>query len=515
MSTKRTLALGASLLLVLNIVSRVTGFVREMVIAKAFGATAIADAYIVATTIPTSIYQIGAYALVAVMVPVFLEYEGQGQVDEAWKISNIVLNTLSAIMIAVVGLGWLFAPWIVSVFAPGFSAETYNLAVHLTRIIMPASLFMTLGALCTGYLNSRNKFAVAAFAPVLNNIFIILSALIFSERSGVFGLAMGTLAGAFMFFVIQIPALFKQGFRYKMEIGFVHPGVRKAFGLMGPVTIGCAINQLYLIIDKVLASGLAEGSISALTYANKVMQLPLNIFVMAVSSAFFPTMSRLAAVNDQKGLAAVLNQGLKIVTIVMIPAAVGLIILRQSIVKVLFERGAFDAMATQMTSVALMFFSIGIVGQAINIMLTRGFFSLHDTKTPVLFTALAAVVNIILSLILRKYLAHGGLALSNSISATTTSLFMFIFLSKRIKGIFDRSYALLFIKSLLCAAIMGFVSYMVWQYSVRLSMVIQLGCSVLAGLTIYGVLMSILEKQSIVEFYKQVRSSKVMSGGPQ
>ena len=508
MSRGKTLALAASLLLVLNIISRVTGFIREMVIAKAFGATAIADAYIVATTIPTTIYQIGAYSLVAVMVPVFLEYEGKGQTDEAWRVSNIILNTLSVIMIAIVCLGWLFAPLIVRLFAPGFAEGTYQLAVYLTRIMMPSLLFMTIGALCSSFLNSRNRFAVAASAPIINNIFIILSALLLTKRFGVLGLAVGTLAGAFLFFAIQVPALFKLGFRYKPVAGFFHPGVRKAFGLLLPVTIGCAINQLYLIIDKVLASGLAEGSIAALTYANKVMQLPLNVFVLAVSSAFFPTMSKLAALDDRVGLASVLNQGLKIVTIVMLPATAGLITLRQPIVKVLFERGMFDTTATQMTALALMFFSLGILGQAVNVMLTRGFFSIHDTRTPVYFTALTAAINIIFSLILRKYLFHGGLALSNSISASFTSLVMFLVLSRKIKGIFNRSFAQLIVKSFLCAIIMGYAVNLAWRFFAKLSMLTQLGASILVGLAVYFGIMGILERKTLINLYKHIRVSR-------
>jgi putative peptidoglycan lipid II flippase len=508
MSLKRTLAFATILLLALNGLSRISGFIREMAIAKTYGATSVTDAYIVATTIPNLIFTIGLISLVSVVVPVFTEYEGKGKIEEAWNVSIGILNILIFIMVGMVLLGVLFAPQLVKAFAPGFTQETYSLSVRMTRFIMPSALFMTLGSLFTGILNSKNKFATAAFAPIINNVFIILGVLVLDVFWGSEGLVIGTLAGSIMFAAGQIPAMIKQGFRYRFSANINHPGIKKVFRLMGPVTIGVAVNQMYLIIDKILASGLAEGSISALQYASKVMQLPLNIFVLAVSSAFFPTMSKLAASNDSKSLASVLNQAIGVIIMFTVPAATGLIVLREPIIKVLFERGAFNSNATQMTAVALMFFSFGILGQAMNIILTRGYFSLQDTKTPIKITILGVVINIIASIILVKFLSHAGLALANSIAATVSSLVMFIYLSRRIKGILDYDNLKILGSTVISAVVMGVLSATLWNYINNVAIILRLGFTVLFSIGIYAVLIAVFERKRLIKYTRNIRTTK-------
>lgn len=442
----------------LNLLSRFLGLGREVVIAHMFGATAATDAYLVALTLPMLFFAILSQALASVVVPVFTEYKARGEHREAWTLSANVINLLFVLLSALTVLGVLAAPLVVKIIAPGLSGESAALAAGLTRVMFPVLVFAGLATIFTGFLNANNIFGIPAFSGAVNNMVIIAGALTLGAVYGIHGLAYGTVLGMAAAALIQFPALRRAGFQFRFSFDWRHPGVQKLFELVVPVTIGITISQLYIVVDRFLASMLAEGSIAALNFGNKLIQLPVSLFVLALSTAVFPTLTTWVAEGRHQDVADLMRRALRIIIMTTVPAGVGLIILRVPIVQLLFERGAFDERATAMTAVALLFYSVGLVGFATNIILTRGFYAFQDTVTPVKLLAVNLFLNLILSIILMGPMAHGGLALASSLSALVNTILLVWYLERRLPGIWHAGWLRFGAAVLLASGVMAWAT---------------------------------------------------------
>ncbi len=432
MSTGQVIARATIIVMIMSGLSRILGLGRETAIAHRFGATSATDAYLVAYTIPNIFYGVAGLALATVIVPIFAEYVAKGQREEAWRLCSLVTNALVMFTVVASLLGMLAAPLIVGVLGQGFPPETYRLAVQLTVFMLPSIVFFSLAGLFMGILNANNIFGIPAFGSAAMNIVIIFGALVLGKYYGVYGLAAGAVGGAVAMALIQLPVLRRAGFRYHFIFDFRHPEVKRVLLLVFPLTLGLSVNQIYLMVDWVLASGLAEGSIAALNYANKLIQLPMSLFVLAISTAIFPTLSKQIAEARPAEMAETLRRGIKVVLMLTIPAGPGILILREPIVTLLFQRGAFDARATEMTAAALLYFSIGLVGLCMVMILSRGFFAMQDTRTPVAVTLGTLVVKFGLSAALMGHLAHAGLALGTSITALLNMVILAFLLNRRL-----------------------------------------------------------------------------------
>ncbi|WP_031515068.1 murein biosynthesis integral membrane protein MurJ [Desulfofalx alkaliphila] len=459
MSTGKVIARATLVIIAMSILSRLLGFGREVAIAHGFGATAATDAYVLAFTIPYLFMGVVGGAMAATVVPVFTEYVTKGQRDEAWKLFSSVINVLGLALLAVIGLGILLAPYVINLMAPGFPTETEKLAVLLLQIMLPSVLFLVMGNVFMGLLNANNVFGPSAFGPGAMNLGIIFSALVLGKIYGIEGLAVGTVGGAALSALIQVPFLYKVGFRWYPTLDLRHPGVRKLFSLMLPVLASIGFAQGYILIERMLASGLVEGSIAALNYAYKLLLLPQGLFVVAISMAIFPTLSRMVSEGKLEEMGQILAKGIRFIFLISIPAGVGLMILREPVIKLLFERGAFDETASHMTAVALFFYSIGLVGQSLSPLLIRGFYALQDVYTPLKITLAMVAVNVISALLLIGPLQHGGLALANSIGMTFNMLMLVWLLQRRIPGIVDKSLIRFCSGTLAAAAVMALAVY--------------------------------------------------------
>lgn len=440
LSTSRLIFKATLVIALFNLLSRVLGFVREMVIARQFGATATTDAYLVAYTIPYVLFAILSQALAAVVVPVFTEYAARGERREAWHLSANVINLLFVLLAVVAAAGILAAPLVVKVVAPGLPPETSALAADLSRIMFPTLVFAGVATLFSGFLNANNIFGIPAFSGAVNNIVIIVAALTAGSLFGIRGLAWGTVAGMVLSALVQVPTLRRAGFRFSLGLDWRHPGVQKILVLVTPVTLGISISQAYVIVDRILASLLPEGSIAALNYATKLVQLPVSLFVLAVSTAVFPSLTQWVAKGLLGEVSSAMRRAMRIIILATIPAGVGLMVLRTPIIRLLFERGAFDARATEMTAVAVFFYASGLVALAANILLTRGFYAFQDTKTPVRMLGINIAANIILSLILIRPMGLGGLALAAVLSALLNTFLLVRHLDRRLPGLWHASW---------------------------------------------------------------------------
>ncbi len=434
MSTNRKLIKSTGIISSATIASRVLGFIRDILIAKWFGTGIFAQAFVVAFRLPNMLRDmVGEGATDAAIVPILSEYQHTRTREEYWEVARIILNLLLSVLIIVSVLGVVFAPVLVKVIAPGFlkDPEKFRITVTLTRWLFPYILFLGIVAYSKGVLNSFHYFTTPAFAPVVLNVTMILSLLILCPIIGIRGLVAGVLSGGIFELLLQMPQLKKKGFTFGRGFKIFHPIASRIGKLLLPRAIGTAVYQLSVLIDTILASLawiVGGGGVAALYYSNRLVQLPLAVFGIALATAALPRMSKEVASNNLDKLKETVSFSLRTIFTVMIPASVGLIVLAEPIVRILFQRGVFTSYSTSITSSALFFYSFGLFAYAGIKILVSTYYSMGDTRTPVKTASISLAVNLILNLILMWPLKIGGLALATSIAATTN----FIMLYKRL-----------------------------------------------------------------------------------
>jgi len=478
--------------------SRIFGFIRDVVIAWFFGAGLSSDAFFVAFRIPNLLRRLFAEGSLSIaFIPVFTEYLSDRGKEDAFELARSALRLLAALLVTVAMAGILLSPLIIRIIAPGFadSPEKFSLTVTLTRIMFPYIFFIGLVALCMGILNVLGHFAAPALAPVLLNIAIIGSVFIISPQmtEPVTGLAIGVLIGGLLQLALQVPFLIKKGFYFWHKAKLYHPGLKRIGLLMVPTIFGAAVYQINILVGTLLASLLPEGSVSYLYYADRLVQFPLGIFAIATATAVLPSLSRLAAAKDYTAVRDTFAYAMKLVFFITVPAMVGLIVLRQPIVSLLFKRGAFDAEATHLTAYALLYYGIGLWAFAAVRIVVSTFYALQDTKTPVKAAAISVCANIVLGIILMRPLGHGGLALATSLASMLNLALLVRALREKLGALEWRSITASVCKTLICSAVMGAV---VWAIALIVipstdatitSLFWGLTGSILAGVVLYVV----------------------------
>jgi putative peptidoglycan lipid II flippase len=445
-----------------TVISRVLGFVRDIIIAKFFGTAKYAEAFVVAFRIPNMLRDlIGEGATNAAFVPVLSEYAVKKK-EEFWELANVILNLLLIILSVITIIGVLTSSWIVRLIAPGFmdDPEKFAITVKLTRLMFPYILLIGLAAYTMGILNSLKHFSMPAFGPCFLNIAIIVCAMIWGES--VMGLASGVLIGGVLQLAIQIPVLYKKGFKFSFTKKLNHPAANRIGVLLLPRVLGSCMYQVNLFISTILASlsGIVGiGGVAALYYANRIFQFPLAIFGIAIAQAALPTMSRDVLEADSDKLKKTLSFSLRVINFIIVTASIGLMVLAIPITKALFERGKFDNYSTLITANALIYYSIGLFSYSGIKVLVSCFYSLKDTLTPVKIAGMSLLLNIILNLTLMFPLKIGGLALSASISGIFNFSALFYILRKKIGWLDGRRILSSFLKVTLASLAMAFVIY--------------------------------------------------------
>ena len=462
--TKAAGTVGAATLL-----SRILGFVRDMVVAWFFGAGLAADAFFVAFRIPNLLRRLFAEGSLTIsFIPVFTEYHYKRGREEAFMLARSAWWLLTIILAGVAVVGILLSPIIVRVIAPGFfsSPEKYDLTVLLTQIMFPYIFFIGLVALSMGILNALGHFAAPALAPVLLNLAMIGSVLLLSSHleKPSMGLAIGVIIGGALQLALQIPFLVRRGFHLLVRSPLYHAAIKRIALLMTPAVLGAAVYQLNIFVGTILASLLPEGSVSYLYYADRLVQFPLGVFAIALATAVLPSLSKHAAVSDMEGLRSSFSYALRLVFFVTIPAMFGLIILREPIVRLLFQRGAFDPATTRLTAEALLYYAVGLWAFSGVRIVVSAFYALQDTKTPVKIAVVSLVVNIFLSILLMGPMRHGGLALATSLASGVNLICLIIALRRRLGRIGARSILQSVLKSTVCAALMACVIALVGSW---------------------------------------------------
>ncbi|MEW6572175.1 MAG: murein biosynthesis integral membrane protein MurJ [Bacillota bacterium] len=428
---RQTVARATAVVMAATLVSKLLGFGREASLAAVFGASRVTDAYLVAAVIPTLLFAVVGAAITTVGIPVLSDYLHQK--EKQAHLTSLVWSSFHAVaglllLLCLVALP--FAPWLVKLLAPGFGPEQAALTTHLVRIMLPATLFMGLAGWAQGVLNAHKHFAAPAAVGIPYNLILIAAIFLSGALWGIAVVAWATVLAIASQFFIQVPVLVRIGIRYRPVFDPRHPGLKRMAVLVLPVLVGVGAGQVNLVVDRILASGLAEGSISALNYAFKVLQLPWGLFAIPLVTVLYPSLAEHSAVGDLEGLRERLARGLGALAFLVLPLAVGIIVLRRELVVFLYQRGAFDAVDAQMTAFALLFYTLGLLFIVWRDYLARAFYALQNTATP-MWTGLVTVgVNIGLNLILVRYLAHGGLALATSIAALVGCVLLLVLLRR-------------------------------------------------------------------------------------
>ena len=472
---KRQILKSASIITVITLVSRILGYVRDQRLTLLLGTTGLADSFVLAYRIPNVLRRlVGEGSMTASFIPVFTDYMRNRTREETWAFANRLFWTISVILSALTVLGVIFSPLFIRFFSMFGKNQNQMEAIYLNRLIFPYVLFIGMAALAMAILNCFHVFGMPAATPILLNIsFIVFSVAVvwrhFSSPAA--ALAVGVLVGGIFQFFLQVPQLVNRGMSFKFAVSLTDPGVRRVGRLMVPGFIGIGIAQINLLVDTIFANAkvMPEGSLVSLYVADRVTELVLGGYAIAVATAILPMMSHQASAGDYEGMKKTFLFSLRIVSFITIPAAVGLVILREPIVQVLFQHGLFVAESTRLTARALLYYSIGLPAFAAVKLIVPAFYSTQDTRTPVRVALFTMLANVLLNVVFLFYffakLKNGGPALASALAGYFNVFILFVIFRLRFGRLGTREIAASLAKIAVSSGAMGVVCWSALRYS--------------------------------------------------
>ena len=466
MSSK--LARSAGVIGIATMTSRVLGVAREATLAWIFGAGFAMDAFNVAFRIPNLLRDLFAEgAMTAAFVPAFTRtLSTRGRAD-AWRLGNLVINALLLVTGALVVLGMIFAGPITAAIAPRFaeSPGKLELTTELTRIMLPFLTTIAVAVAMMGMLNSLHRFFIPALSPAMFNVATILCAVVLTPIlvrlgfAGIVSIAIATLLGGLGQILLQWPSLHREGFRYRPVVDFADLELRQVLRMMVPATIGLAAVQINVLVNTYLAASQQEGAVSWLSYAFRLMYLPIGLFGVSIATAALPDISLQAVTDDVAAIRRTVSSGLRLMLMLNVPATVGLIALANPIVALLLERGQFTPDDTTQTAAALMFYAPGLLGYSAVKIASPTFYSLRDSRTPVTVSMISVLANLAMNLSLVRVMGFRGLALGTAAAAMLNAGALLWLLGRRLEGLEGRRIAVAFTKIAVASAVMGVAAY--------------------------------------------------------
>ncbi len=492
-------------MVVLTIISKALGFTRELILAALFGTNFIVDAYIMANTILNTVFGGIIIALGTAYMPIYSDIcEGKGQ-EEADRFTSHIINLLIVITIFVSFVGIAFSDQITAVFASGFKGETARLTSYFIKVIFFYIIFSSIAGIFEAYLQYRGSF----IEPIISGyaISICMSVgIIISWKTSYYYLAFGTVIGYALRCVILWWIAKSKNFIYTRGIASKQTLII-ILKMAVPIFIGSYLNYINIFIDKTLAASLSEGRISALNYSSLLYMMIINVTTTVICTVIYPKLSKLNTLNNRHEFIQLANKGIKVICILGIPISFISIVFAQPIIKIVYERGAFDTAATYITASAFMYYSIGMIFIAINEFLVKIYYAQKDMRTPMFLGAISVIINIISNFILVKYMEHNGLALSTSLSAIVNFILLIIFLRKKDKEFISNSFILSFIKIVISAVIFILTAYYSYLFIASVHNVIsgiiilRLAISILVSGIIYIFLLDRLKILNVKLFF--------------
>ncbi|MDD5617997.1 MAG: murein biosynthesis integral membrane protein MurJ [Candidatus Omnitrophica bacterium] len=520
--SKKSLIKSASIISLGTFASRMLGFLRDILMAKVFGTGWLAQAFFVAFRIPNMFRELAAEgASNAALVPVFSEYLATKKRQDFWNLVNTAFIAFVIIVGIIVLFGAIFSPFLVRIVAPGFveMPEKLNLTTQINRPLFAYLFLVAIAGFAMAVLHTFKSFLSPAFSPCIFNIVLILGIVLAdNSTAGIWKLVWAVIIAGFLQIAVQLPAMLRNGFKFKPfdfeKKIFSHPGVKLIGRLLAPRILGVAVYQLNILIDTIFASlsfFVQEGSIAAIYYASRLIQFPLGLFGHSVSNASLPTLSEFAAKKEMNKFAETVEFGLTNILFVMIPATFGLIVMAQPLIKIMFERGQFNANSTMVTSIALAFYAVGLCGYGANKFLALCFNALQNTITPVKVSSFSLLTNIVFNILFVVVLKTkvAGLAFASSLSAIIASFILYRSLHKRIKEINSRNILTETIKMFLAGIIMSLVIFIIWQGLIYLvNPLISLCITIFCSVAVYIIVCFYLKVYQATHLFKWILKRK-------
>lgn len=501
--------------MIITLLGKILGLVRDMLLGYHFATGMESDAFQTASQIPRNFFDaVFASAISSSLIPIFNETLEKNGREEAFRLSRSFFTLMGLLTMVFSGLGMVFSLPLTHLIAGGFDAETAALCARLLKILFPTVFFTGLAFSFVGVLQSLGEFNIPAAISVFSNGIIILYYLFLCDRFGIYGLAVAFLLGWAMQAVVQIPSLHQLGFRYRFSLW--HPDLKRVFALMLPVMVSTWIQPINQLISTRFASQI-EGGVSAINYANSLYTMLAGILVLSMTNVIFPEMSRLSTQARMEELKELIDSSLRTLLFLLLPMTIGLMLLAKPLIRLLYQHGTWDVASTAITSRALTWLAVGMVGYGIQNVLVRAFYAEKNGKTPLISGAVSILLNIVLCLVLSPVMNVSGLALASAISSTASAILLLIPMSRKLKGLFRWDFWKSILKMAACTAIMGIAVWLVRSglgqlvSDSMLATVLVLAGSVITGILAYFVAAAVLKIPEI----KMVRSvlSRFKKGG--
>lgn len=512
-SANRQIARAAGIVMAGFVLSNLAGLVRQIMIADIFGTQGVIDAYYAAMGVPDMIFALAAGgALASAFIPTLSEFLAKEDHEGGWRLTSSVANLIVLVMAVVGALVYVFAAPVVKTFvSPQAPLDQQLMTADLLRILLISPILLGLSGLITGVLQANQSFVLPSLSSTLYWLGVIIGLIFFVPRLGINGLAWGTILGAGLHLGIQLPGLRKiQGIKYTLSLGLKNPAVRKVGRLMLPRLFGAAVVHLNFLVSISMTSGMPEGSLTAFKNAYMLMTMPQVVIAQGIANAAFPTFSTQAAKGKFDELRGSLASTMRSILLLSLPAALGLILLREPLVSILFQRGAFDQRSLTLTAWALLWFSVGLVSHSLLEIVVRAFYAMQDTRTPVMVGAAAMGLNVVFSLTFPGiftrlgWLPHGGLALANSLATTLEVGVLLWLMRKRLNGLRGRYVLKGAAKSVAAVVAMsgGLVGWLSLMAG-RSLWLVGLGGMAVGGL-IYGLVLAVLQVDELKTVFQAV-----------
>jgi len=516
-NASRQIARAAGTVMFALALSMLIGLFRRVLMADAFGTSLEIEAFAAANRVSETLFNLVAGgALASAFIPTYTTLLTKNEISGAWKLASAVGNLITIVVIVASIIAAIFAPAIVRYFlAPGFGDNPYKeqLTISLLRLMLPSAVIFSVSGLIMGILNSHQKFFIPALAPSMYSVGMIMGILFLAPRSGIYGLAWGVLLGSALHLAIQIPTLIRLGGRYVASLGLDFPPVRETFRLMIPRLIGVGIVQINFWVNVWLASFMVEGSVNGLNFAFAIMLMPQSIIAQSIAIAAMPTFSAQVAKNQIGEMRKSLVDSLRWVLLFTIPATIGLVVFRTELVEIIYERGEFTQFSTILVAWALLWYGLGLVPHSVVEIVSRAFYSLHDTKTPVAVGIAAMTLNVIFSLIFVKLfevlglLQLGGLAAANSLATGLEMILLLIIMRGRLRGLEGKSISIILAQSGVASLVM-FIALQGWiLLGTKLPVWLMVVIGIFIGAVTYGLVLYLIrnsETRSLVTRIKRI-----------
>lgn len=500
-------------IMIATMLSKVLGLCRELVLGNFYGTGKLSDIFLLTLNIPGLIVAVVGSAIATTYIPLYFELKEKKGEEEALKFTNNIMNICAIITIIIAILGLVFTEEFVKVFAGGFTGDKFDLAVDFTKIMISGVLFLGVSKILSSYLQVNDNFVIPGLIGIPYNIIIII-AVVISTKTNVRVLAIGALIAMASQFLFQIPFAAKRSFKYKPYLNVKDETIKQLTTLVMPMLIGVGIGQLNIFVDKALATGLSDGKLSALNYAGKLNEFVMALFVTSIVTVIYPKLAKMSNTENNSGFVSTIVTSCNSITLVVMPIAIGAIVLADPIVRIIFQRGAFDAQSVNMTAMALRLFSIGLLASGIRDVLYRVFYSISDTKTPMINGSIALLINIVLNFALIGSLDYIGLALSTSISSVVTVILLFGSLKKKVGYFGGDKIVKTVLKTFGSSMVMGAVAFFVFKNMSAITGIGKIGdivstsVAVLLGALVYTVLVMILKVEELNLIFDMIKKTK-------